>query len=233
MLTKLQSHASLPSRSKRLVPVTRSQFNRHPLPHAVHNLINRPRLPLVAWREVGRNSALVEADALLHRLDVLGVVLVGVDLWVVVPDPARVLGLCETRVELDFAPVGFLQELGVGEAHFLGAGVADEAGDRVLVVCKDYLGWLWEGLPVSDVGLDGFRDLVFAGELQAGSDGDGVLNSLGSTVTGCGQESVCGITNLNHARGGRSPGELRVTPEKLEVDDGVGRCDLDQLLEHG
>jgi hypothetical protein len=113
--------------SSNLIPVTRPQLNGNLPAHAVHDLVNRPRLPLVTRRVVGRDSALVEADALLHRLDVLGVVLVGVDLWVVVPDPARVLGLRQARVQLDLGPVGFLQQFGVGEAHLLGAGVADEA----------------------------------------------------------------------------------------------------------
>ena len=60
--------------------------------------------------------------------------LVSVDLWVVVPDPAGVLGLRETRVKLDLGLVGDLKELGVGEAHLLGAGVADEAVARLLVL---------------------------------------------------------------------------------------------------
>jgi hypothetical protein len=88
-------------------------------------------------------------------------------------------------------------------------------------------------LPVAYVSLDGFGDLVLAGELQAGGDGDGVLDGLSGTVTGGRQESVCGVTDLDHALGGRGPGELRVTPEELEVYDGVGRGDLYKLLEHG
>ena len=88
-------------------------------------------------------------------------------------------------------------------------------------------------LPVAHVGLDGFGNLVLAGELQAGGDGDGVLDGLGSTVSRGRQESVSGVTDLDYALGGRSPGELRVTPEELEVYDGVGRGDLYKLLEHG
>ena len=128
------THSRQPFISIYLVPVTRSQLNRHSPAHAVHDLINRPRLPLVARRIVGWDSTLVEADALLHRLDVLGVVLVSVDLWVVVPDPAGVLGLRETRVELDLGPVGDLEELGVGETHLLGAGIADEAMVKLSVL---------------------------------------------------------------------------------------------------
>lgn len=116
------SHAS-----SYLIPVTRAQVHADTLPHAVHNVVNAPWLPLIARREVGLDPGLVEWNALLHRLHVFGVVLVGVHLWVVVPDPARVLGLRQTRVELDLGPVGFLQELGVGETELLGAGVAEEA----------------------------------------------------------------------------------------------------------
>jgi hypothetical protein len=122
-------HPSSITRLIYLVPVTRAKLNRNALAHSIHDSIDRPLLPLVARREVRRDSRLVEADTLLHRLDVLGVVLVGVDLWVVVPNPAGVLGLCETGVELHLGPVGDLEELGVGEAHFLGAGVADETVD--------------------------------------------------------------------------------------------------------
>jgi hypothetical protein len=128
-------------------------------------------------------------------------VLVGVDLWVVVPDPARVLGLCEARVQLDLGPVGDLEELGVGEAHFLGAGVADEAMSCVVSIVRD-----WEGfggsLPVAHVSLNRFGNLVLSGELQARCDGDGILDGLGGTVAGRRQECVCSVTDLDHARGG-------------------------------
>ena len=44
------------------------------------------------------------------------------------PDPFGELGGGATWVEFDFVPVCVLEEFGVGEAEFLGAGVADEAG---------------------------------------------------------------------------------------------------------
>jgi len=43
---------------------------------------------------------------------------------------------------------------------------------------------------------------------------------------------VCGVTDLDDTRCRRSPGKLGITPEELEVDDCVRRCDLDKLLEH-
>ena len=87
-------------------------------------------------------------------------------------------------------------------------------------------------LPVSHVGLYGFRDLVLSGELQTSGNGDRILDGLGGTVAGCRQESVCSITNLDHTRRRRSPCKLWVTPEELEVDDCVRGCDLDEFLEH-
>lgn len=42
------------------------------------------------------------------------------------PDPFGELGLRAARVEFDFVPVCVLEEFGVGEAEFLGTGVADE-----------------------------------------------------------------------------------------------------------
>ena len=87
-------------------------------------------------------------------------------------------------------------------------------------------------LPVSHVSLDSFRDLVLSGELQARCNGDRILDGLSGTVTGCRQEGVSSVTNLDHTRCRRSPGKLRVTPEKLEVNDCVRRCDLDELLKH-
>jgi hypothetical protein len=56
----------------------------------------------------------------------LCVIFISVSLRVVRPDPFREFGSGATRVELDFVPVGVLQEFGVGEAQLLGAGVADE-----------------------------------------------------------------------------------------------------------
>ena len=43
------------------------------------------------------------------------------------PDPLGEFGLRAARVEFDFVPVGVLKEFGVGEAEFLGAGIADES----------------------------------------------------------------------------------------------------------
>ena len=88
-------------------------------------------------------------------------------------------------------------------------------------------------LPVADVGLNGFGNLVLARKLQARGDGDGILNCLGGTVTGSRQESVSSVANLDHAGCGRSPCELRVAPEELKVDNRVGRCALDELFELG
>jgi len=44
----------------------------------------------------------------------------------VAPDPLWELGRGAARVEGDFGPVCVLEEFGVGEAEFLGAGVTDE-----------------------------------------------------------------------------------------------------------
>jgi hypothetical protein len=45
----------------------------------------------------------------------------------VAPDPFREFGLCAAGIELDFVPVGVLEEFSVGEAELLSAGIADES----------------------------------------------------------------------------------------------------------
>ena len=88
-------------------------------------------------------------------------------------------------------------------------------------------------LPDSDVGADGFGDVLLAGNLQARGDGDSILDSLGSTVARCGKERVGCVTNLDDTSVGRQPAGLRVSPEKLEVDDGVWWGALHKSLEDG
>jgi hypothetical protein len=117
----------LPITCYQSLPVSRPKINRLTSPHIVHNLLDAPGLVLVARRVVGLERSLVlHVDALLHALGALVVVLICVCLRVVRPHPLGQLGLRAARVELDFVPVGVLEKLGVGEAEFLGAGVADE-----------------------------------------------------------------------------------------------------------
>ena len=55
-----------------------------------------------------------------------------------VEDPRWQLGLSAARVKLDLAPVGVLQEFGVGETEFLGARCAYEAGSKcVSLICPE------------------------------------------------------------------------------------------------
>jgi len=42
---------------------------------------------------------------------------------------------------------------------------------------------------------------------------------------------MCCISDLNHARTGRSPAGLWVSPEEFEVDNGVWWCGLNKLFE--
>lgn len=44
---------------------------------------------------------------------------------------------------------------------------------------------------------------------------------------------MCGVSDLDHAGAGGRPAGLRVSPEELEVDDGVGRGGVDEFLEDG
>ena len=92
-----------------LIPITLSKINRYTMTHILHNLLNRPRLILVARREIWWDITLVKRNALVHRLDILGVILIRVDLRVMLPHPLRVLGLSSARVDLDLVPIGVLQ----------------------------------------------------------------------------------------------------------------------------
>jgi len=72
----------------RLFPVTSSEINRHARPHVIHDLLNAPRLVLVALGVVGLKLVFIlHVDALLQRLRTLLVVLVYVSLRVVRPNP--------------------------------------------------------------------------------------------------------------------------------------------------
>lgn len=80
------------------------------------------------------------------------------------PDPFGELGCGAARVELDFVPVGVLEELGVREAEFLGAGVSDE--------------------PEADMCANRLGDFLPAANLQTRCYRDGVLDGLGGSVAG-------------------------------------------------
>lgn len=112
-----------------LIPVARAKLERLACSHVVHDLLNVPWLVAVAGGVVGGHTLVVfESDVLLHAVDNVVVVLVGVVFGVVAPDPAWELGGCAAGVQLDLFPVGFLEELGVAEAELLSTGVADESG---------------------------------------------------------------------------------------------------------
>lgn len=111
----------------RLLPLSRPKVNRNALVHAVHDIINGPRLILVSRREVGWYVRFVKLDALVHVVDILLVVLISIWFGVVAPDPFGELGLCTSRIEFDLVPVRLLEKLCVGEAELLSAGVSDEA----------------------------------------------------------------------------------------------------------
>lgn len=42
---------------------------------------------------------------------------------------------------------------------------------------------------------------------------------------------MSGVTDVDDQSAGGGPFRLRVSPEKLKVDNCVGRCELDQVLE--
>lgn len=114
----------------RLLPVTRAQFHWPTRTHVIHDLLDTPGLVLVALGVVGLELVLIlHVDALFETLCALLVVLVCVRLGIVAPYPLGQLRGGTTRVKLDLVPVGVLEELGIGEAEFLGAGVADETAD--------------------------------------------------------------------------------------------------------
>jgi len=213
------------------VPVAWSKVDRDVIAHAVHDPVNGPRLVLVAWRVVRWDARLVEANVLVHGLDVLGVVLVGVWFRVVLPHPLRVLRLRATRVELDLGPVGVLKELGIGEANLLGAGVADET---MLQLAEAQQVVERSNIPESDVRIDALRDVVLAAaKMKARCDRDGIFNGLCCAIAGSGKERVCSISNLDDTTVGRLPAGLRISPQQLEVDNGVCWCAGNELLHHG
>lgn len=120
--------AAMPFSCPCLLPVTSSKINRLTRPHVIHDLLDAPRLVLVALGVVGLELVFIlHVNALLQRLRALLVVLVYVGLRVVRPNPLGELGSGTARVKLDLVPVGVLEEFGVGEAELLGAGVTDEA----------------------------------------------------------------------------------------------------------
>ena len=60
-------------------------------------------------------------------LNTLLMIVVRVSLSIVLPDPFRQARRGFARVDLNLGPVGLLEQLGVGEADFLGAGCAGES----------------------------------------------------------------------------------------------------------
>jgi len=69
---------------------------------------------------------------------------------------------------------------------------------------------------------DGLGDILLATNLQARRQSNSILDSLCGTVTRRREERVCCVANLDDAGERRCPLRLRVTPEELEVDYGVG-----------
>ena len=88
-------------------------------------------------------------------------------------------------------------------------------------------------LPDPDVGANCLGDALLSCNLKARGQCYGVLDGLGSAVARGWEERVGAVSNLDNTSGGREPAGLRVSPEKLEVNDGLGWCALDQSLEHG
>lgn len=179
-----------------LVPVTSTEVDWLAGTHVLHDLLNVPWLVLVAWWVVWRELVLVlHLDALLLRLNGEVVVLVDILLWVVAPDPLWQTWGGTARVELYFLPVGVLEELGVGETKLLSACVTDEPGMILVFDVQICLRWVDE--PEADVSAGGLGNVVLAADLKAGSERDGVLDSLSCTVTRGWQERVGGVTDLD------------------------------------
>jgi hypothetical protein len=127
IITKIYSKRNYPP-STLSKPLPIPQINLPPFLQISHNLINAPRLKLIPFRIIRRNTLVVlHPNTILEVLDTLLVVAMRVPFGVVLPDP---LGQARRRlawVDFDLSPVGFLQQLGVGEADFLGAGGAGES----------------------------------------------------------------------------------------------------------
>lgn len=88
-------------------------------------------------------------------------------------------------------------------------------------------------LPDPDVGANCLGDALLSCNLKTRGKCDGVLDGLGGAVARGWEERVGAVSNLDNTGCGREPAGLRVSPKKLEVDDGLWWCALDQSLEHG
>lgn len=78
---------------------------------------------------------------------------------------------------------------------------------------------------------NGLRDVLLAADVEARGESDGILDGLGSAVTGRRKERVGAVTDLDDTGTRRSPAWLRVSPQELEVDDGLLWCAADKILE--
>lgn len=159
----------------------------------------------------GDGAKLVQRNVVPDTLGHLVEVLVSVFLGIVCPDPLGELRLGQLRVDLGRGPVGGLEAHRVVEAQLLRAGAADE--------------------PELDVGPHGQGDVLLPADLKTRGQRDGVLHGLRRAVARGREEGVSAVSYLDDARPGRRPGWLRIAPEQLEVDDGLGRRELDEFFE--
>lgn len=120
-----------------LLPVTRTKINSIASSHVIHNLLDAPGLILVALWIIGFKLVFIpHVDALAEGLGALIVVFIRIGFRVMGPHPLGQFGGCTPGVDLDLVPVGVLEQLGIGEAEFLRARIANEAklGEKLSLV---------------------------------------------------------------------------------------------------
>jgi hypothetical protein len=195
-------------------PITRTQISLTSIILILNNLLNTPWLELIP-RWVVRWNAIISImrNTLLHRLQRLCVVLLRIHLWIMRPDPLWHLRNRLLWIQLHLIPLRLLQQLRIRKPNLLRTRRSHEAEPDMCVY--------------------GLWNIVLAAELETCCEGNCVLDGLRGAVSGSGQEGVSCVANLDDAGFGGCPCWLRVSPEKVEVDNGVFGRACYEFLEHG
>jgi hypothetical protein len=79
---------------------------------------------------------------------------------------------------------------------------------------------------------DRLRNVVFAADLEAGSQRDRIFDRLCCAVAGRRQVRMSRVADLDHPCSRRSPAGLWISPQKFEIHNRVFRCALDEFFEY-
>lgn len=148
-------------------PFSSTQIHFLALLQVTHDIINTPRLKLVPSRIVRRDALIIlHPDSFLDVFGALLVIIMRMPFGVMFPDPLRQARRRLARINLDLSPVGFLQQLSVGEPYFLGAGGACESVEVIGQFCIDGPSIVVvASLPQCLVHIDSLFDVILASDL--------------------------------------------------------------------